>query len=61
MTDAAAMSSQATSYCPTKSERTTVSIWESGLLVKIYGSRKLFQTVRKDTRNTAAKPDFDNG
>jgi hypothetical protein len=29
--------------------------------VKIKGKRKLFQTVRKDTRKTAAIPDFESG
>jgi len=44
-TAAAAISSHATSYCPTNIESTTVSICESGLRVKINGSKKLFQTV----------------
>ena len=60
-TAAAAISSHATSYCPTNIESTTVSICESGLRVKINGNKKLFQTVNIEMRNTAAIPALDKG
>src|SRR4051794_26817357 len=60
-TAAAAISSQATSYCPTNKVSTTVSGCELDVRLKMSGTRKLFQVESSATKNTAMMPGRANG